>query len=158
MRVKRYISVSLMIGILTIILFVSSGSAYAGLQQATPQSTDDSIAGTVRTDAKGIKQVWVPAGCFTMGADDAEAMLKQLNAPSWTRESLGYEDPAREVCLTAGYWIDQFEVTNKAFQAFVDDGGYTNLDYWSAKGKIWLAGQKPDQLPVKCTVSEPDQP
>lgn len=28
------------------------------------------------------------------------------------------------------FWIDQCEVTNKAYKAFVDAGGYTNPEYW----------------------------
>jgi eukaryotic-like serine/threonine-protein kinase len=28
------------------------------------------------------------------------------------------------------FWIDRLEVTNRAFKAFVDQGGYRNRDYW----------------------------
>ena len=28
------------------------------------------------------------------------------------------------------YWIDQFEVTNRQYKAFVDQGGYQKRDYW----------------------------
>jgi serine/threonine protein kinase/formylglycine-generating enzyme required for sulfatase activity/dienelactone hydrolase len=28
------------------------------------------------------------------------------------------------------YWIDQYEVTNRQFKAFVDQGGYQKRDYW----------------------------
>lgn len=28
------------------------------------------------------------------------------------------------------YWIDKHEVTNREFKVFVDDGGYSNRDYW----------------------------
>ena len=28
------------------------------------------------------------------------------------------------------YWIDRFEVTNRQFKAFVDQGGYRRRDYW----------------------------
>jgi serine/threonine protein kinase/formylglycine-generating enzyme required for sulfatase activity len=28
------------------------------------------------------------------------------------------------------YWIDQFEVTNRQFKVFVDQGGYTKREYW----------------------------
>lgn len=30
------------------------------------------------------------------------------------------------------YWMDQFEVTNKNFKAFLDQGGYQKEDYWKA--------------------------
>ena len=29
------------------------------------------------------------------------------------------------------YWIDKYEVTNRDFKRFVDDGGYTNPNYWT---------------------------
>jgi eukaryotic-like serine/threonine-protein kinase len=28
------------------------------------------------------------------------------------------------------YWIDQYEVTNRQFKIFVDQGGYQKRDYW----------------------------
>ena len=28
------------------------------------------------------------------------------------------------------FWIDKYEVTNRQFKAFVDNGGYSNKDYW----------------------------
>jgi formylglycine-generating enzyme required for sulfatase activity/dienelactone hydrolase len=30
------------------------------------------------------------------------------------------------------YWIDQYEVTNRQFKAFVDQGGYQKREYWKA--------------------------
>jgi len=29
-----------------------------------------------------------------------------------------------------GYWLDRYEVTNRQYQAFVDQGGYTTREYW----------------------------
>jgi formylglycine-generating enzyme required for sulfatase activity/dienelactone hydrolase len=40
----------------------------------------------------------------------------------------GYED-APELPLP-DYWIDQFEVTNRQFKAFVDQGGYAKREFW----------------------------
>ncbi len=28
------------------------------------------------------------------------------------------------------FWIDRFEVTNRQFKSFVDQGGYERQDYW----------------------------
>ncbi len=28
------------------------------------------------------------------------------------------------------YWIDQYEVTNRQFKMFVDQGGYQKREYW----------------------------
>ena len=46
--------------------------------------------------------------------------------------------PAGEVDITGkkverdGFWLDQYEVTNRQFQAFVDAGGYRKAEYWPA--------------------------
>lgn len=140
-------------------LFVGATSALLMFSSAAAQSTPTPRpAGETRVDAKGIEQVWVPPGCFTMGADDAEEQLTLLKAPSWVRTGARYEAPARETCLTSGYWIDKYEVTNKAFQAFVADGGYTQQTYWSESGWKWLSRQKVDELPVACESDKADHP
>src|SRR2546425_1620986 len=53
--------------------------------------------------------VWIPGGEFTMGTDDADA-----NAA---------ERPAHRVRV-AGFWMDETEVTNAQFRAFVEATGY----------------------------------
>ncbi len=100
-------------------------------------------AGDIRTDPLGISQVWVPAGSFLMGtsAEQAQA-LQGPDVPSWVQQELPSEQPQHEVRLTHGYWIDQYEVTNAAFQPFIDAGGYTSREYWSDKGWDWLTKHK----------------
>ncbi|MDX9911593.1 MAG: formylglycine-generating enzyme family protein [Phycisphaerales bacterium] len=53
--------------------------------------------------------VWVPAGEFTMGWDGLEGRFD--------------ERPAHRV-RTDGFWMDETEVTNAQFRAFVDATGY----------------------------------
>ena len=103
-----------------------------------------------RTDAHSISQVWVPAGCFKMGSDPAQKSFVFVQ-PS--------QQPAHAICLTHGYWIDQYDVTNAAFDAFMKAGGYSHDEYWSAEGLKWrqvqhIAG------PKDCTTlsSAPQQP
>jgi eukaryotic-like serine/threonine-protein kinase len=45
---------------------------------------------------------------------------------------VGDPDPVREglVGVSDDYWIDRFEVTNRQFKEFVDQGGYGRRDYW----------------------------
>jgi formylglycine-generating enzyme required for sulfatase activity len=121
-------------------------------QDATPEATAEPRgAGDTRVDAFGIEQVWIPAGCFLMGTSDEEAdYALTLDAPSWASGRLTSEQPQHEVCLTEGYWIDRTEVTNAAFQAFVDAGGYTTQEYWSEEGLAWLDRQNIDRLPKSC--------
>ena len=109
--------------------------------------------GTVRTDANGVEQVWVPAGTFTIGSDDAT-----LTPPPFAKDEAAAERPAHEVSISNGFWIDRTEVTNAAFKAFVDAGGYTNQGLWSDKGLTWLKLQNPASLPRPCESEAADQP
>ena len=57
------------------------------------------------------------------------------------------------------YWIDKTEVSNAAFRAFVDDGGYRKQELWSEEGWQWLGQQDVESLPVQCEGEElPDHP
>jgi formylglycine-generating enzyme required for sulfatase activity len=130
---------------------------------ATPAPTaapsDGSTAGQERTDAFGITQVWVPAGTFTMGTDaQAIAALEAQSPPDWVTPEFPSEQPAHEVTLTKGYWIDRDEVTNAAFAAFVDAGGYTNQALWSTDGWSWLGGKDAAHLPLHCQGDVADHP
>jgi len=112
-----------------------------------------------RRDAKGIEQVWVPAGSFLMGTDDATLQeLRALQPPKWVMKELDSERPQHTVRLTEGYWIDKYEVTNAAFRDFVDDGGYTTPAHWSEAGRAWLSEQRLEALPSACPGERPDDP
>ena len=121
--------------------------------------SDGQTAGQERTDAFGIDQVWVPAGTFTMGSDEAAiAAVTAENPPPWVASEFPSEQPAHEVTLTKGYWIDRDEVTNQAFAAFVEAGGYTNQALWSPDGWAWLSGKDATRLPLHCNGDVPEQP
>ena len=112
-----------------------------------------------RRDAKGIRQVWVPPGSFLMGTDDATLQeLRSQSPPAWVAKALESERPQHWVRITDGFWIDRYEVTNAAFQAFVAAGGYTTPAYWSDSGRAWLARQRPGALPAPCPGERPDEP
>jgi formylglycine-generating enzyme required for sulfatase activity len=88
-----------------------------------------------RIDAKGVEQVWVPPGCFEMGSSLAE----DLHASA-------VETPRHTVCISSGFWLDRFEVTNESFTRFVKDGGYLERRYWSEEG--WRVHQdRPNPYP-----------
>jgi formylglycine-generating enzyme required for sulfatase activity len=102
-------------------------------------------AGQTRTDAHGVEQVWVPAGTFTMGSTDAQvSALTAQNPPGAVLGEFPSEQPARQVTITRGYWIDKNEVTNESFDAFAAAGGYESQAWWSAEGWAWLQAQ-PDR-------------
>ncbi|MDE3720008.1 ergothioneine biosynthesis protein EgtB [Nocardiopsis sp. N85] len=68
-------------------------------------------------------EVLVPAGPFTMGAAD----------DPWAYDN---ERSAHTVDLPA-YLIDTAPVTNAAYRAFMDDGGYRTRRWWSREGWEW---------------------
>jgi iron(II)-dependent oxidoreductase len=72
--------------------------------------------------------VLIPAGPFEMGT----------STEPW---ALDNERPAHRVDLPA-YWIDTTPVTNAAFQAFIEAGGYHEPRFWSAAG--WAHRQQAD--------------
>lgn len=99
-------------------------------------------SGTQRIDSRGVAQLWVAPGAFVAGSTREQADRAYQECLSvWPGMCLRHEYTAeyfqREVTLTQGYWIDQYEVTNAAFQAFVNDGGYTQRELWSADGWRW---------------------
>jgi iron(II)-dependent oxidoreductase len=72
--------------------------------------------------------VLVPAGPFVMGTD---------------ARALAYDNerPAHEVDVAA-FRLDVHPVTNAAFLAFVDDGGYARRELWTDDGWRWLASAR----------------
>lgn len=128
------------IAILALVTSYSVGCNDTG--SPTTIQNDTLAAGTPRIDKKGIDQVWVPAGSFLMGTteSDAQQVIAQ-GASAWVVNELNSEKPQHTVNLLKGYWIDKFEITNAAFQAFVNDSGYQKLEFWSEDGKAWLLTQ-----------------
>jgi formylglycine-generating enzyme required for sulfatase activity len=108
----------------------------------TPTTEPAPQAGQLRTDDRGVEQVWVPAGSFTMGTDAATIeALAALEPPAFVLGELAYEQPAHAVRLTRGYWIDRHEVTQASFRAFAGAGGYESRELWSGAGWAWLEAQ-----------------
>jgi formylglycine-generating enzyme required for sulfatase activity len=142
---------------LAVVLLIS---LFLPIRTAASQSSDERQPGDRRLDAFGIEQVWVPAGCFTMGISQEQIDdLQAQEPPAWVSRALPSETPDHAVCLTEGYWIDRTEVTNANWQAFVEAGGYTTPDYWSEDGLAWLSKFPADFLPMICPQSsKPDNP
>ncbi|SDG04611.1 iron(II)-dependent oxidoreductase [Sinosporangium album] len=73
---------------------------------------------------RGADEVLVPAGPFLMGTD----------TEPWAYDN---ERRAHRVDLPA-YFIDRFPVGNRAYAAFIEDGGYDEPRWWSPEGWRWL--------------------
>lgn len=64
--------------------------------------------------------VLVPSGCFEMGSTDAQLeeafyWCEKFMGAGRCQEDFSVEQPAHEVCFAKPYWIDQLEVSNRAF-------------------------------------------
>lgn len=100
----------------------------------------------IRIDPKGVEQVWVPPGCFEMGSSLSDDI-----------RAAAMETPRHTVCITAGFWIDRYEVTNESFDRFNREGGYRERRYWSKEG--WLNHQeRPNPYVSLKGFDEPRQP
>jgi formylglycine-generating enzyme required for sulfatase activity len=85
-------------------------------QTPTPDATAAPSIGSSRTIAiDGMVQVYVPAGEFTMGADDEDAQTPLKPGRAYS------EIPVHPVTLD-GYWIDKFEVTVGQYEQCVNAG------------------------------------
>jgi len=94
-----------------------------------------------------------------MGTDEATIQsLKALNPPIPLLRELASELPQHRVRITRGYWIDKYEVTNKAFLAFVEAGGYRNKIFWTEAGWAWLSRQNVGQLQKNYPRNAVDKP
>ena len=134
----------------------TSSSAATTAPSTPPCGTEPAAAGDEagadRVDGCGVTQVWVPAGVFIQGT----VSIDGLEPPAWATKELASEQPAHEVAITTGFWIDRDEVTNAAYGRFVEAGGYRDPQHWSTEGWEWRS-HKDDQLPVDCG-GEPDEP
>jgi formylglycine-generating enzyme required for sulfatase activity len=145
-------------------------SAMTSFALATSSPAASPSPGTERTDPTGIAQVWVPAGCFMMGSSDEQIQEAYTEARKLDKNAridwFTMEKPQHETCLTQGYWIDKYVVTNTTFEAFVKAGGYSNDRYWSDEGLAWKrennvnAPAKVDWNNQECSQysSDPQQP
>jgi len=159
-RVRAIVTISIAASIAVLAAACSGPEiSSAPAATATPAPTASPAAGATRTDATGVAQVWVPAGTFLMGTDaaDIEALIAQ-DPPPWVLEGMDSEQPAHEVTLTSGYWIDTTEVTNASFAAFVEAGAYTTESFWSTDGWAWVEDHDINGLPRRCDGDAPDMP
>ncbi|NNF65832.1 MAG: SUMF1/EgtB/PvdO family nonheme iron enzyme [Acidimicrobiia bacterium] len=128
---------------------VAVGSVCGEVDAGADQPTE---TGSERIDARGVAQVWVPEGSFTMGTEDPS----NLEVPSFAISEVLGEQPAHDVTISVGFWIDKFEVTNESFGSFSEMGGYDDPACWSEKGWEWREKQR--ALPVDCETDDPDHP
>jgi formylglycine-generating enzyme required for sulfatase activity len=100
-------------------------------------------AGFATKDVKDITMLFVPAGTFLMGSE--KGVDVDID-----------EVPQTPVTISNEFWIDQTEVSNAAYQKFIDAGGYTQDQWWTTAGKNWKRGvSKPHDY---LTFTDKNQP
>lgn len=120
---------------------------------ATPRPIVKSNWRPIEKAVKGITMVYIPPGCFFMGTSVSQA--RSIVAFARTQFSfpiefddetdVGDEQPLHKVCLTQGYWISKFEITNAQYRRFIDLNGYQQDAYWSEDGLLWRSDRtKPE--------------
>lgn len=85
--------------------------------------------------------VWIPAGTFWMGDDNAN--------PD--------EKPVHQVSLK-GFWMDKTEVTNEQFKKFVDATGYVTVAEQKPDPKDFPGVPEENLVPGSVVFTPPDQP
>jgi formylglycine-generating enzyme required for sulfatase activity len=103
------------------------------------QNRDFARVSTRRIDGRGVSQVWVPAGWFRRGSDPATDF--------W--HARVDETPQHDVEISSGFWIDENEVTNAAYEQFVADGGYQRRELWTNEGWAWKGDRSKPGVPVE---------
>jgi formylglycine-generating enzyme required for sulfatase activity len=123
----------------------SSSVPGTALRCGTEPAAAGDVAGAHRVDECGATQVWVPPGVYVQGTVSTDG----LEAPAWAMRELESEQPAHEVAITNGFWIDRVEVTNAAYGRFGEAGGYQDPLLWSTEGWEWRTSME-NRLPVDC--------
>jgi formylglycine-generating enzyme required for sulfatase activity len=94
-----------------------------------------------------------------MGTSEVEAAaLLAADPPAFVAKEIPSEQPAHDVTISRGFWVDRDEVTNAAFRAFAADGGYTTQAYWTPDGWAWVRSRNPGALPRPCAAYADDEP
>ena len=88
------------------------------------------------------KMIFIPEGPFTMGNTPAGyGRAYDIVHKRWTTTDAWAVHPGNPVYVK-GFWIEQYEVTNKQFQAFVEETGHVtdaekNGASWVFDGREW---------------------
>lgn len=90
--------------------------------------------------------VYVAAGPFKMGSSEqqiriAEGLCQRYAIEPQKCPGQFRNEAGQNTVYVDGFWIMQTEVTNQQYGAFMNDGGYTQRQYWSDDGWIWRTAQ-----------------
>jgi len=110
---------------ITLILLTSCGPSF---QMISPEALELARNGVSANSEwtptiqsiDGVSMALVPAGCFQMGSSEAQLQEAQFwcdkfNGIYGCKEDFGVEQPEHEVCFDQPFFIDQVEVSNRAY-------------------------------------------
>ncbi len=94
-------------------------------------------------ESQDLELVWIEGGWFTRGNSWDTLYHDNQNDEFFTRfiyqngqfiEVIQYDDTV----WIDGFWIGRYEVTNRAFNRFVEAGGYQDSTLWSVDGRRFI--------------------
>jgi formylglycine-generating enzyme required for sulfatase activity len=87
----------------------------------------------INMNRKESEMLYIPAGEFEMGIskEHADSLYKDFFPPeSEINPSIFYNEVPNHKVRIGAFNISKFEVTNREFKEFVDDGGYAKKELW----------------------------
>ena len=100
--------------------------------------SNSNVEGMLKLKAKG-KSIHYGRDCDKKSSEDPDIIHAPF--PRQQLESYGWDNEYGS-CIYAfedDFYAGKTIITNAEFYAFVKDGGYSKLHYWSEEGKKWLA-------------------
>jgi formylglycine-generating enzyme required for sulfatase activity len=118
-----------------LLIVIGGAAACGGAESAQSPAAVPTPLGRVEDG-----MVEVPAGPFLRGSTDEDIAyfveLCDQHDSGCIADNFLDEQPAREVTLSA-FWIDQFEVSNRQFQAFVEETEYRTVAEERGSSTVW---------------------
>ena len=113
--------------------------------QASPEQSKPSATAPAGKPPEGM--VWIPGGEFTMGCEDPRRL------PHGGPDPMPDARPIHKVSVDP-FWMDQVEVTNRQYAAFVKATGYITVAERTPKAEDF-PGAPPDNLVAGSVVFSP---
>jgi formylglycine-generating enzyme required for sulfatase activity len=156
------VGVMVAVGIISVVIFSSSGNGNNGGQDDLPTDavdppTDTPVQAVVTPPYQqpiahnwdwepwtqtfgGVEMMLVPPGCYTMGSSPQHIQdtFRECSAILGENTCNLFEDegPQREYCYTEPFWIDRYQVTNQQYGSHGTFTGAneprTNITWWEA--------------------------
>lgn len=130
---------------MSVVVWLLIGGATAGCTPGSRTATEHGVVVPTPLGRIADGMVEVTEGAFLRGSTDDDldyfVMLCDQADSGCIRDNFLDEQPQQRVTLSA-YWIDQFEVSNEQFAAFVEATGYTTVAERNGASMVWDDNQR----------------